>query len=380
MKIGVDATCFSERPSGARQRFIGIYNALIEQMPHDQFVIFEPADCSVTEWFAGARNVSMRHTPLPSGNRVRRHLLGLRYWRRAFAAEKFDVFECGRLPLVKASSGRTVLTIHDIRELRSGRFPGSWLLQRLLRQAIRSADHIVTVSETMKKEILSHFPQAQISVVYNGIDTAEFARGASPQRLRDKLRVAEPFILSVGHLERRKNYFALLDAIALLHAEGIRVTLLILGNDSGQGRLLEDRIAALGLGHSVQVLCGLSDEEVRCAYQLCSVFVFPSLYEGFGIPLLEAMAAGKSMVISDIPVFREITQDQAAYFDPASPRSIAAAIRRTLESADDRSRMIEYGRLRVRDFSYAEAAAQLRELYANGFAGPANFAREHGDK
>src|SRR5258708_26455484 len=121
MRVGIDATCLNNRPSGARQRFVGMFSNLVRKLPRTEFVIFEPKDCRVAEWFDSAPNLSVRRTPLPSEDRMRRYLLGRLYWRSAFAAERFDVFESLHLPLVKAPAGRTILTIHDVRELNFGR-------------------------------------------------------------------------------------------------------------------------------------------------------------------------------------------------------------------------------------------------------------------
>ena len=85
-------------------------------------------------------------------------------------------------------------------------------------------------------------------------------------------------------------------------------------------------ISTLGIQNQVTLLAGLSDDEVRCAYRCCSLLVFPSLYEGFGIPVLEAMVAGKPIVLSDMPIFREITDNQGFYFDQRSVDHIADAI------------------------------------------------------
>lgn len=345
---------------------MGIFGSLIRQLPLAEFVIFEPKDCRVATWFGGAANVFARQTPLPSEDRIRRYVLGHLYWRSVFAAERFDIFENLHLPLVKAPTGRTIFTIHDIRELHpGGGVINGFMLRRVLSRAFRDADHTITVSETVKREILELFPEAKISVIYNGLDAKEFSAFSEQDlvEFRKRLNVPEPFALAVGHLERRKNYLQLIDAFARLHANECRCSLVIIGNDSGERRAIEDRVVSKNLTGIVQVLSGLSDAQVHCAYQLCRLFVFPSRYEGFGIPLLEAMAAGKPMVVSDIPVFREITQGQGAYFDPNSSDSMASAIESVLSSPEQQAALIAYGEQRVRDFGFEELAAKMASLY-----------------
>ena len=111
----------------------------------------------------------------------------------------------------------------------------------------------------------------------------------------------------------------LVEAMAQLRDRGRSCSLIIVGNDRGgkdrgEREAIEKRIDAMDLIGNVKILRNLNDFEVKCVYKLCNLFVFPSSYEGFGIPILEAMAAGCPMVLSDIPVFREITENRGIYF------------------------------------------------------------------
>jgi glycosyltransferase involved in cell wall biosynthesis len=128
-------------------------------------------------------------------------------------------------------------------------------------------------------------------------------------------------------------------------------------------RAIENRIAALELANSVTILGDLSDQEVQCVYSMCRLFVFPSRYEGFGIPILEAMASGCPMALSDISVFREITQNQGVYFSPTDAMEMALAMEKVLTSNSERWRLVEYGRARVADFSFGNLAGQLETVY-----------------
>lgn len=228
-----------------------------------------------------------------------------------------------------------------------------------------AADHVITVSEAMRKEILDFYPDIPISVIYNGLHTREFDRVSESDLLTVRLKYALPeeFILAVGHFERRKNYLRLIDAIARLRDRGQSCALLIVGNDSGLGKTIQERIELAHLSGCVKLLSGLSDLEVRCMYKLCSLFIFPSAYEGFGIPILEAMAANRPMVLSDIPVFREITQGRSVYFPHDNVELMALAIENVLSSNSERARLVEYGNERVQAFSFQSLAAQVERLY-----------------
>ena len=122
-------------------------------------------------------------------------------------------------------------------------------------------------------------------------------------------------------------------------------------------------INKLDLNDHINFLSGLSDSEVLCAYKLCNLFVFPSLYEGFGIPILEAMAASRPIVLSDLPVFREITENKGVYFDPENIESIVNGVEQVLKSKSTQEKLISYGNYRVKDFDYLKLSSQVVELY-----------------
>lgn len=366
MRVGLNATCFNDRPSGAKQRFVGIYSQLVKQLPNCEFVVFEPEDCHVAAWFDGAPNVTARRTPIPSLGRTRKFLSGLRYWKTGFQDENFDIFERFNLPIVKAPSGRTMVTIHDIRGVHLDTpFFRRAAYKGYIGKSLESADHVITVSEAMKKEILSYFPRNEVTVIYNGLDTGPYALISDSDCLavRRKFSLPSEFVLAVGHIEARKNYPRLIDAVARLRDRGRSCYIVIIGNDSGERRAIQQRIEAESLSGYVKILSGLSDLEVRCAYKMCSLFIFPSAYEGFGIPILEAMAASRPMVLSDLPVFREITQNSGVYFPHDNVESMACAIEMVLGSKAEQDRIVIYGRTRVQAFGFHSLAARLGELY-----------------
>jgi glycosyltransferase involved in cell wall biosynthesis len=370
LKIGLNATCFNARPSGAKQRFIGIYGELVKRLPETTFVVYEPVDWRGGKWFDGAANVSVRQTPLPSSGRVRRFVKGFRYWREALSQERFDFFEVASLPLVKAPNGKTLLTIHDIRGIRRE----SEIVERaayrvFLERSLMAADHVITVSEAIKNEILNLYSGVPISVIHNGLDALKYDEvlQTDMSEVRRKYSLPEEFVLAVGHFEKRKNYLRLVEAIALLRDRGRPCRLVIVGNNSGELKQVWNLVESKRLSGYVTLLNELSDLEVCCVYKLCSLFVFPSTYEGFGIPILEAMAAKRPMVLSDIPVFREITQDKGVYFPHGDVDLMAMAIDKVLSSNGERARLVEYGNERVRDFSFQSLAGQVEHLYRSFF-------------
>ncbi|QAY77035.1 glycosyltransferase family 1 protein [Sphingosinicella sp. BN140058] len=366
MRVGLNAICFNDRPSGANQRFAGIYGALIARCPEIEFVIFEPVDCRVADWFGGAPNVTVRRTPLPSTGRVRRAIGGLLYWRRALKREKLDLFEMFHLPLLRAPDCPTVMTVHDARPvLRNVPLMKRLFYGRILKSGLRRADHVITVSETMQEEIVGIEPRASVSAIYNGIDPSRFqdVNRDEAEGTRMKLGLPARFILAVGHLEARKNYLRLLAALAQLRADGEPIALAIVGNEGGEGATVAAEVRRLNLDEHVRLLQGVSDQELSHIYALSELVAFPSTYEGFGIPILEAMAARRPLVLSDIPVFRELTEDKGAYFPPDDAVAMAATIRDVLASPDRQQALVAYGERRIADFTFPALARQVEQVY-----------------
>lgn len=369
MRVALNATCFNDRPSGAKQRFLGIYRVLAQRMPDVEFVVFEPADCPMADWFPGLSNVQMRATPIPSEGRWLKLFHSSRFWGEMLRQHAFDLFEGFHLPLPKVLSGKTILTVHDLRRLHHDWAWQSRTAFRLaLTRAISHADMLVTVSEAMKQELLPYCARTPVCVIPNGLEYAAKDVQPAPSELaafKRKLALPDRFLLAVGHLERRKNYPRLIEALAHLRNSGTDCHLLIVGNESGERATLDAHIAAYGLKGNVTLVSGLSNVEVRCAYALCELFVFPSTYEGFGIPILEAMAAGKPMALSDIPVFREITGGHSAFFSPLDPHDMARVIHQLLASSTTQTIFTGYGFERLNAFNYSSIAAQYETLYSD---------------
>lgn len=365
MRIGLNATCFNDRPSGARQRFLGIYGALIRRRPDWTFVIYEPADCRVATWFEGAANVVARPTPIASAGVLQRVVKGARYWRGAFGSDALDLFEDFVLPLTRHPAKPTVLTIHDIRSLCGPGMTERAVRRRIVRHALTRADRIITVSNAVRDEILAFHPSARVVTVYNGVDPAGFASvpAEAIAAVQRQYGLPQRYILTIGHLEARKNLPLLIDAIALLRDQGAERPLAIVGNDGGSGRAIREQIAAQGLDGLVRVIEHTDDATVRALYAGCEMLAFPSRYEGFGIPILEAMAADKPMVLADTAVFRELTLGEGLCFPVDDVGAAGAAIEKVWNDPAERQRQLRFGAERLRDFTFDHLAGQVAALY-----------------
>lgn len=366
MRVGLNATCLNDRPSGARQRFIGIYGALIAARPETEFVIYEPADCAVAGWFAGATNITGVRTPVPSSGRLGPIPSLLGYWRRRLRRDRLDLLESFNLPLVAAPDCPTILTIHDIRYTHPDIAQPRRAINRLiLRRALRAADTVIAVSDTIAGEIRKFHPAAPVVRIYNGIAPAPFVAANPPHiaALRARLNLKADFVLAVGHFEPRKNYPVLVDAFARLAARGTALDLVIVGNGSGERAAVAAQIAALGLAARVHLLSNVPDDDLRALYGMAALVVVPSLYEGFGIALLEAMAAHRPLVVSDIPVFRELLGPHGVFFSPYDADACATQMAALLGDPARAAAQVAAGDRRLGDFTFTRLAEQVGALH-----------------
>lgn len=360
MRVGINATSLNDRPSGARQRFVGLYGALFRSRPDNDYIIYEPRDCRVASWFADLPNVSGVATRLPSAGRWSRFMGGIGLWRRLLANDRLDCFEALHLPLIAAPDCPTILTIHDARPVLADvpRVRRA-IYGRILRGALRRADAVITVSDAMREELLLLQPGASVTTIYNGIEEEAFSspvdgRGAASGR---------PFLLAVGHFEARKNYATLLRAFALIADRDQQLDLLLVGRDGGELLRTLSLVSEFGLTDRVRLLHDVEDGALVAYYRTASLLVFPSTYEGFGIPILEAMAAGTPMALSALPVFHELTQGRAAFFDPEDAEEMARVILALLRSPSRLDLQRTFGRERLADFAFPRLAERLDALH-----------------
>jgi glycosyltransferase involved in cell wall biosynthesis len=167
----------------------------------------------------------------------------------------------------------------------------------------------------------------------------------------------------VGAVEFRKNLVTLVEALAKVHEAGEKVALVVAGRKGEDSTNLDEAVARLRLGDWVKPLGYLSDSEIRDLYRLAHLFVFPSLCEGFGLPLLEAMACGLPAAVSRAGALPEVGGEAAAYFDPIDPDEIAGVLLRLLRDAGKRWELAGKGKERAVLFSWESTARETLAFY-----------------
>ncbi|HXY08598.1 MAG TPA: glycosyltransferase family 1 protein [Terriglobales bacterium] len=248
---------------------------------------------------------------------------------------------------------KVVLTVHDLIEERLGRTDGA--MGRAKRAAIQRADHVICISQSTRNDLLHwcSVPRERVSVIYLAGSLGDVPSSPPP--------VSGPYILYVGQRGGYKNFRRLVEAIGIseLHRS---FKLICFGG--GPASPEEMRLIA---GHRipfdhVEFVSG-DDTLLKGYYEGAALFVYPSLYEGFGIPLLEAMQCGCPVICSDTSCFREVAEHSAEYFDPADTASLAATMVRVLQSSELLGALVRGGRLRAEMFSWSKCAHETYSCY-----------------
>lgn len=292
--------------------------------------------------------------------------------------ERADVFHAPHYVLPPLVSCPSVVTIHDCIHLMFPQYLPNKLAYTYARAfmwaATHRSTHVLTVSEASKRDILRFFriPPDKITVAYNAID-ARFDHAPAEDdmaRVKERFQLHDPFVLYVGNIRPHKNVERLIEAFALVRTGPLANTkLLIIGDEISKYPTLRRAVHKGKLHKHVRFLGFVGKDTLAALYRLATVFAFPSLYEGFGLPPLEAMASGTPVVTSNVSSLPEVVGDAAILVDPREPTAIAHGLRRALLDPALRGQMRERGLERARHYSWARTAETILRIYRETAAG-----------
>jgi glycosyltransferase involved in cell wall biosynthesis len=350
----------TSQPTGTQTAAFNLFDALVRREGRaDDLVIFaDDRYPGVAAWAAFPR-VTFVQVPFQDWSRGRAQVWEqvrlpslCRKWRCEVAHHPINTCP------IWQNGVRTVVTLHDLNFLLHPEWY-SWKLRLVFSlfclPGVRRAQRVVTISHFVEKQIVEalRIPAARLRMVHNGVKSLDSPAAPS----------AEPYVLCVGSLQPHKNLTRIIKAFQAVRRESPDLQLRIVGRPQAQFTAdagLPDLLESPG----VRVLGYLSDAELAAAYRGTAVFCYPSLEEGFGLPMLEAMSLGAPVITSNTSCLPEIGGDAALYVDPRSIDQIAGRIREVLEwTPEQRALVVERGCRHAREFSWPRAADEYLAIY-----------------
>ena len=367
MRIGLDGYPLTEPRTGVGHYTFELARALARAHPADQFELISPKPFN--DYVFAREPIANLSFIKGKSSAIRGHWwsVGLPlYAKRA----GLDLFHGTNFELPLWNRRRTVLTIHDLSALKYPELHRPRLARRArvrLPLAAKLARAIITPTEAVKREVCLRFRlKAEKVTAIHEAPRKVFQPLPLHQTLeiREHLGIENDFLLFVGTLEPRKNLLTLLKAFEqVLRHTSWRPQLVVAG---GEGWLMDETFSFLqesGISEHLRLAGYLDDKELRALYSSCKAFIYPSLYEGFGLPPLEAMACGAPVVATRIPALQETLGDAAILLEPVDVDGLARAIIDILENEDRRSTLISAGLKQVARFSWEDVAKQTYKIY-----------------
>jgi glycosyltransferase involved in cell wall biosynthesis len=375
MRVGINEVLIYPEMSGAVNRELTLLpelSRLLVEEGIEPVVYFsrEADDDLIGRLTGGVDGVRSVRTPIPSLPTYRRVLQGHRYWPAQARRDGLDLFQTSYHPTPRLHVP-TVLTVHDVRLVRlpeTYHWARRLFLQAVIPRSLARASKIITGSVDTKNDLMSFFgvPDEKIEICHNPLP-AHFERIRDDgilESVRAKYRLPRKYILNVSKIEPRKNIARLIEAYAAVRHR-FDVRLVVAGKaDATFGRLYEG-LRQLGRPEGVVFTGYVDDTDLPALYSMAEVFVYPSIHEGFGIPLLEAMACEVPIVTSNVSALPEIAGDAALLVDPFDAGSITRALERLLGDPGLGEELTARGRKRVSSFTARGAAGKIVEVYNN---------------
>jgi glycosyltransferase involved in cell wall biosynthesis len=364
LSIGIDVHSIGSQSGGNETYYRELLKQLVRCRSQYQFYLYHTHPPAVGQAISSGSCYCLK-----------RLVPGYRWLRIPFTipwrahADKLDLFHAQFIvpPFLKC---KTVTTIPDIAyEHFPELFPThqTVLLKILVRAAARRADHIITVSEYSKWDIIRTYgvKPENITVTYEaaGPEFDPIDRGKAKEDVERKYGIREAFVLYVGRLQARKNLARLIGSYARVRRNGFNQKLVLVGKQDSFSQSIGTRIRELGIEKAVVQLGYVNGKDLPTLYSAAEVFIYPSLYEGFGLPVLEAMACGTPVITSRGSSLGEVAGDACLLVEPRDESSITGALQRMLEDRGLREQLSQAGLKRSSQFSFENMARATLGVY-----------------
>ncbi len=365
LRVAIDAHMVGEKETGNETYIVNLIRSLSQYDQRTRYFLYSPHPQSLDRCRPLTDNFQIRK--VRPGSASARLLWGL---PRQAVADRVDILHVTYVA-PPITSVPLVTTVHDISfalfpELFSMRDRA--ILSSLVPGTMKRSQAIITVSNSSRDDIVRHYgiPAEKVAVCYQPISTA-FQQLSNPDASAATLAshgISVPYILAVGNLQPRKNLPRLIHAFAHLKQSGQYTGRLVLvGRSKWRESDVYREVRALGLDDEVIFTGYVPEEELVALYNAADAFVYPSLYEGYGLPPLEAMACGCPVITGNTSSLPEVVGDAGIMIDPTSEEALAQAIAHIVSSPDERVEMVNRGLQRVAQFSAERAARVTMDVY-----------------
>ncbi len=377
LRIAIDATAIPRQMAGAGVYTYEIVRAIATEPSNHKIVVF--ARQGLFEDLAAEAGLHLVHVEPPwRGARLAWEQTVLPTLLRRLRIDVLHSPHHHTPVLAKVAIGagtKLVVTIHDLTfMLIPDRYPLArrLFMEMVTRASARAADAVIAPSQTVRRELLARLglPSERVVAIPEAAGSSyRPAPRLLVQEVIARYGLREPYVLSVGSLEPGKNRTRLIHALAALHRAGVDSSLVVVGQPAWDYEGDYDLVQELSLGKHVSFLGYVPDQDMPPLYSGAAVLAFPSLYEGFGLPVLEAMACGTPVVTSRGSATEELGRQAALLVDPYDTVEIASAIQRVLTDSTSRADLRERGLDRAAEFSWERAARETLLLYELTAAG-----------
>ncbi|MBC8248766.1 MAG: glycosyltransferase family 4 protein [Anaerolineales bacterium] len=370
MRIGIDYTAAVRQGAGIGRYTRELVKALAELNRSHDYVLFAAAGGQRPVDTGWPPNFQMRSVPLSDrALAILWHRLQLPLWVELVTGP-VDIFHSPDFGLPPVRRAKTLVTVHDLSFIRYPQCADANLrayLNKVVPRSVHRADLILADSQSTKGDLveLLGVESGRIEVVYPGVEERfhPIEDQAHLEKVRKRYNLPPRFILGLGTLQPRKNFTHLIEAYSLLVTHYSSLQLVITG---GKGWLYEEIFATveqLGLEDKVVFPGFVADEHLPALYNLADLFVFPSLYEGFGLPPLEAMACGTPVITSNASSLPEVVGKAGLMVEATEVEALTEAMKQVLEDDALREGMMAKGVKQASKFTWEKAAAKLLSLY-----------------
>jgi len=362
MRILVDATNIINQPTGAGRYSYHVLKNLSEIDNHNKYTIIVRKDLKSDHLIFSCKNFNFLKLNIATIGIKRDVFLSLFLF---FNRKKFDIFYClmPYLPFFYILKN-SIITIHDLGYFRYPQYLKKttfFYLKNIIKHSIKKASFIITISETSKKEIMDLFKvvEKKIMKVYEDSTLSESILFQNQNSILDF-----PYFLYIGERRPHKNLENLIKAFALFkNNNSSDIKLVLVGKDyKDYSDKLISLINRLDLEKEVFILNSVDDEKLYCYYCYADALILISFYEGFGLPLVEAMKLGIPIIASDIPIMQEIVGGGALLVDPKDVNDIANKMKILINSKELKKELVNRGSVRSRVFSWGKSACEILSI------------------